>query len=278
MASKKDKISKAVSQSIGSTVTDVVRDIQQKNEAATQTTNPPSERESTQSERRQSPKVNEPASVAKDQGSQPEIEVSARVEGPNSKQEASGEENNLLSGETIVQRTDAGRPGMAKSRDSIYNVSSDIRLEDYTEPGGGGNGGKVARIASGAILVAILAAGVYFLSGWIFAPRYTLAISNQTITEANVASVADIDEVNLSSRDPVHIRFDWEAGKLETDYLKIKIDRVETGEDEEAVLGRRPPKTANYIYFYGILDPGKFKVKVLDAGGDVLEEKAFQVN
>ncbi len=169
---------------------------------------------------------------------------------------------------------------MPKSRDSIYNVSSDIRLEDYTEGGGGGGGsgrlGMIARIGGLIVLVLLLWWGGSALVGYLTAPTYRLAIANEYIDDANAQSFADRDPILVSSGAPVYVRFDWEEGELATDYLKIEI--VRTGGGEEAVMGRRTPTTVNYIYFMGPLDPGNYELRVLDREENVLSNREFRVN
>lgn len=172
---------------------------------------------------------------------------------------------------------------MAKSRDSIYNVSSDIRLEDYTEAssaGGGGGFGNIGRIVGGIVLVAILGAGIYSLFTWIFGPDYILAVASEEISEENIEDIAKRDDVEISTGSAVHIRFQWDEGDLKTNYLKIKIENTSKNEEEEASMSRKTPASANYIYYVyspGPMEPGKYTVKVMDREEDVLEEKEFQV-
>jgi hypothetical protein len=46
---------------------------------------------------------------------------------------------------------------------------------------------------------------------------------------------------------------------------------------EEAVLGRRIPKTVNYIYFAGQIDPGTYMVKVLDRERKLILERKIEI-
>lgn len=168
---------------------------------------------------------------------------------------------------------------MPKSRDSIYNVSSDIRLEDYTEGGGGGGSGRlgmIARIGGLVVVVLLLWWGGSALITYFTAPTYRLAIANEYIDDTNAQGFADRDPIVVSSGAPVYVRFDWEEGELATDYLKIEI--VRTGGGEEAVMGRRTPTTVNYIYFMGPLDPGNYELRVLDREENVLDNRSFRVN
>lgn len=164
-------------------------------------------------------------------------------------------------------------------RDSIYNISSDIRLEDYTDGGGtsgGGAGGK-ARLIAGGLLVVVLGFGVYYAGGWLFGPKYMLAVSSQEITAENVEDLAG-EEPSLSAGHDVHIRFQWPEEKLKATYIKVKVDRVDGGQaEEQAILGQKPPRTANYVYFKGPLDPGQYHVEVLDESGTTLKDKEFRV-
>ncbi|MCE9596352.1 MAG: hypothetical protein K8S54_00140 [Spirochaetia bacterium] len=165
-------------------------------------------------------------------------------------------------------------------RDSIYNISSDIRLEDYTDGGGtsgGGVGGK-ARLIAGGLLVVVLGFGVYYAGGWLFGPKYMLAVSSQEITAENVEDLAGT-EPTLSAGHDVHIRFQWPEEKLKATYIKVKVDRVDGGQaEEQAILGQKPPRTANYVYFKGPLDPGQYHVEVLDESGTTLKDKEFRVH
>ncbi|MBL8019764.1 MAG: hypothetical protein JNM27_08880 [Leptospirales bacterium] len=184
-----------------------------------------------------------------------------------------------------IQSSESGhkehsRMELKKSRrDSIYNISSDIRLEDYTDGGGtsgGGAGGK-ARLIAGGLLVVVLGFGVYYAGGWLFGPKYMLAVSSQEITAENVEDLAG-EEPSLSAGHDVHIRFQWPEEKLKATYLKVKVDRVDGGQaEEQAVLGQKPPRTANYVYFKGPLDPGQYHVEVLDESGTTLRDKEFRV-
>lgn len=165
-----------------------------------------------------------------------------------------------------------------KGRDSVYNVSSDIRLEDYTDDNGGGGGRtgsiiKFGGIGLGAFLV------IFVLYKLIFGPSYLLAVSSSEIEEGMMKSIASVDKVVVSPGAPVYIRFQWEEGGLKTDYLKVKIDKKADGKDEEEVLlGRKTPTTAHYIYYMvEPLDPGKYHVQVITKDGDTLQEKEFAV-
>lgn len=178
----------------------------------------------------------------------------------------------------------AGRPerskSMPKTRDSIYNVSSDIRLEDYTEGNGGSGGGRmgtIAKIGGVIVLLALLGWGGQQLMLWLDAPTYRVTVANELIDETNAASLAEVQALVLSSSAPVHIRFDWEEGDLATDFLRIEILRAAGGQ-VEAAQERRPPLTANYVYFMGPLDPGSYQIRVLDRDKAVLVQRDFRVN
>ncbi len=165
-----------------------------------------------------------------------------------------------------------------KGRDSVYNVSSDIRLEDYTDDNGGGGGRtgsiiKFGGIGLGAFLV------VFVIYKLIFGPSYLLAVSSTEIDEGTIKTVASVDQVLITPGAPVYIRFQWEEGGLKTDYLKVKIDKKADGKDEEEVLlGRKTPTSAHYIYYMvEPLDPGKYHVQVITKDGETLQEKDFAV-
>ncbi|MCB1321365.1 MAG: hypothetical protein KDK34_13990 [Leptospiraceae bacterium] len=186
-------------------------------------------------------------------------------------------------GRSFLRRTKkAERPRekhMPRTRDSIYNVSSDIRLEDYTDDTPRGRGLNVfARFAGGLILLAILAYLIWMGVGYFFQPEYKLVISNQYIDEGNFAALAETEATTFSSMEPVYIRFQWEEGQMQSDYLKIRIDNMSSGAPiEEAVLGKRVPIRVNYIYFMGMLDAGNYHIEVTDREERVLMQREFMV-
>ncbi|MBW7858165.1 MAG: hypothetical protein H3C43_07735 [Leptonema sp. (in: Bacteria)] len=166
-------------------------------------------------------------------------------------------------------------------RDSVYNISGDIRLEDYTESKKNNRfwqkEGFFRYVGFGFLsIVAIVVIWSFF--GWLFGPKYKLAISTVELTEANINDFLDTKSVVLAAGQPIHIRFQWSEGDLDTDYLKILIQKKgESDFEEEAVLGRRPPQTATYIYFYGPLDHGDYKITVFDRKGSTLKERDLKI-
>ena len=202
-----------------------------------------------------------------------------------------GADENLISRspspvETVPEEARAAsysrKPIMARTRDSVYNVSSDIRLEDYTEsnPDGGGGVGAALRIGAGLVLLIVLLYGVYSAGSLLFAPSYTLAVASTPLNAANAVEFAASERVSTAAGSPVYIHFQWEEGELATDYVKIQIDRVNPGggEIEEAILARRPPITANYIQFAGPLEVGKYRITVTDRSGRRLADRMVTVN
>lgn len=171
-----------------------------------------------------------------------------------------------------------GATSMARKRESIYNVSSDVRLEDYTEADRQKSNSSLFKMAGVVAVLLIIGLAVWQAATWLMAPTYQLAVANQEITSANIEQFSAGPAAKLSATSPVHIRFQWEPGELETDYLKILVERDEAGNFmEEAVLGRRPPRTASYIYFMGPLDSGKYRIQVLDASGSVLADRDLEL-
>ena len=75
----------------------------------------------------------------------------------------------------------------------------------------------------------------------------------------------------------MYIRFQWEEGQLATDFLTMRVENVSSTPIVEAIQGRRPPVTANYIMFVGPLDAGRYTVEVLDREENVLREREFSV-
>lgn len=205
---------------------------------------------------------------------------------------SAGSAENLISApsrpaETVPERGSTGafprqRPTMARTRDSVYNVSSDIRLEDYTDSSseGGGGIGAALRIGAGVVLLLFLLYGLYILGGMLFAPSYTLAVSSTPVTPENALQFAEAERVSTAAGQPVYIHFQWEEGELTTDYVKIQVDRINPGggEIEEAILARRPPITANYIQFAGPLEVGKYRITVTDRNGRRLADRVVNVN
>ena len=169
-----------------------------------------------------------------------------------------------------------GKDRMARSR-NVYNVSSDVRLEDYTEKGESRDFGPILRIVGVILVVLLIAFGIYRAVGWLMMPSYQLAIAGQEITDSNLEQFSS-GVVNIQPGQPLHIRFQWPVGTLETDYLRITVEKAEGASyAEEAVMGRRPPRTANYIYFMGPMDAGAYRVIVTDAGGSVLSSREVVV-
>ncbi len=172
---------------------------------------------------------------------------------------------------------------MSKGRDSVYNVSTDIRLEDYTGHTSAGGTKRSSGVMKTIIFLAIVSGlfyAIYRLFAFIGAPDYKLAIANQYIDDANIIALSAVTEASISASDPVYIRFQWPSGELSTDYLQIKIYKVDTNgrRREEANIGRRKPTTANYVYFMGPLEVGKYALEVMDREGDVLKHKVFMVH
>lgn len=167
---------------------------------------------------------------------------------------------------------------MARTRDSVYNVSSDIRLEDYTESQGGG-GGRIGRIVAGILLVLLLGWGLSKVWGWLFSPGYQLAIAGQEITDDNMRTYLKGDTVSAAPGRPlVHIRFQWGEGELKTDMVRIRADQEQAGAfSEVASLSRKAPVTVNYVYFASLLEPGKYRIQVMNKEGKVLRERTVRV-
>lgn len=169
-----------------------------------------------------------------------------------------------------------GSSSMARSR-NVYNVSSDIRLEDYTEKAPSRDLGPILRAAGVVLIVIMIIFGIYRFVQFLMMPSYQLAVSSQQITESNIKELVSAEPI-LSAASPMHIRFEWPPGSLTTDYLRIRIDRMDAGSlVEEAMLGRRPPRTANYIYFLGPMDSGAYRITVSDADGTTLASKEVEV-
>lgn len=272
MASKKDRLGKAARSQVDRSIGDqsatpapqdlgeFVRDVQQKRQPETKASAEASA--AAESPKAPSPPETPPPADRHEGADRPEIDLPQ-----------AGDQRPF----TASWRRAPGR-SMARSRESIYNVSSDIRLEDYTEAGGGGGGsGGWIRIGGGILGLAVLVYALFLLWGWLTGPSYHLAISNELIDDAQVEDLDDEKHPIVSSGSPVYIRFDWGDDELETDYLKITITRGGEEGQPEAELGRRPPVSANYIYFMGPLDAGEYNIVVTDRGGDALREKTFTV-
>lgn len=161
-------------------------------------------------------------------------------------------------------------------RDSIYNVSADLRLEDYTEDNQKKEYGPFLRNLLIFLLILLLIAGIWKLALWLFAPKYYLSIAPSEITEENYKDFLDDKQFFLSSQQMIHIRFTW-IEKISNYYTIQILKNIGQNWQEEAVLGRRIPNTANYIYFAGPLDPGTYKVKVFDEKRKLLKEREIEI-
>lgn len=178
--------------------------------------------------------------------------------------------------ENTKNRKYTGSTPMARSR-NVYNVSGDVRLEDYTEKAPSRDLGPILKAAGIALIVILIGFGIYRAVQFMMMPSYMLAVASEPITASNIESLAGADPA-LTSSNPLHIRFEWPPGSLTTDYLRIQIDRIEGGSlTEEAMLGRRPPRTANYIYFLGPMDTGRYRITVTDQSGTTLASKEIEV-
>ncbi|MFN3604449.1 MAG: hypothetical protein ACK4UJ_07045 [Leptonema sp. (in: bacteria)] len=161
-------------------------------------------------------------------------------------------------------------------RDSIYNVSSDLRLEDYTEDTQKKEYGAFLKNLLIILLFLLILAGLWKLGIWLFAPKYYLSIATSEITEDNYKNFLEDKQFFLTPQQMIHIRFTW-TEKI-SNYFSIQILK-NNGQNwvEEATLGRRIPITANYIYFAGPLDPGNYKVKVFDEKKKNLIERDIEI-
>ncbi len=161
-------------------------------------------------------------------------------------------------------------------RDSIYNVSADLRLEDYTEDIQKKEYGPFLKNLLIILLVILLLAGLWKLATWLFAPKYYLSISTTEINESNYKDFLEQKQFSLATQQMIHIRFTW-VEKI-SNYYTIQILK-NNGQNwvEEAILGRRIPSTANYIYFAGPLDQGNYKIKVFDENKKLLTERDIEV-
>lgn len=161
-------------------------------------------------------------------------------------------------------------------RDSIYNVSADLRLEDYTEDVQRKEFGPFLKNALILLLILLLIAGLWKLALWLFAPKYYLSIATTEINEGNYKEFLDQKQFSLDPQQMIHIRFTW-VEKV-SNYFTIQILK-NSGQTwiEEAILGRRIPNTANYIYFAGPLDQGSYKVKVFDENKKLLVERDIEI-
>ena len=168
-----------------------------------------------------------------------------------------------------------------KKRESVYNITGDIRLDDYIESKDDDKfykrAGFYRALGFGGLAFAVITV-VWLFFSWLFGPSYKLGIAAVELTDSNIGQYLDTTSLILGPGQPIHIRFQWTDGDLSTDYLKILIQRKDkSGLQAEAELGRRPPQTANYIYFYGPLDPGDYKIEVFDRDGGVLKKKEISI-
>ena len=167
------------------------------------------------------------------------------------------------------------KENMTKKRDSIYNVSADLRLEDYVEDQKKDYTPIIKNILI-FLLILLLIAGIWKLAVYLFAPKYFLSISNTEITDENYKDFLGNDVITLYPGQLLHIRFTYLEKK--SDYYTIQVLRMEGNSlSEEAILGRKIPKTVNYIYFAGQIDPGTYMVKVLDRERKLILERKIEI-
>ncbi len=187
-------------------------------------------------------------------------------------------QENFLESEQKIHDTQysvKNKENMTKKRDSIYNVSADLRLEDYVEDQKKDYTPIIKNILI-FLLILLLIAGIWKLAVYLFAPKYFLSISNTEITDENYKDFLDNDVITLYPGQLLHIRFTYLEKK--SDYYTIQVLRMEGNSlSEEAVLGRRIPKTVNYIYFAGQIDPGTYMVKVLDRERKLILERKIEI-
>lgn len=165
---------------------------------------------------------------------------------------------------------------MSTKRDSVYNVSADLRLEDYVDDKQKKEYGPIIRNVLIILLILLLITGIWKLGVYLFAPKYYLSISNTEITDENYKSFLDNNQIPLYTGQLLHIRFTYLEKK--SDYYTIQILKEEAGNlSEEAILGRKIPKTVNYIYFAGPVDPGSYIVKVLDRDRKIILERKIDI-
>ncbi len=165
---------------------------------------------------------------------------------------------------------------MSKKRDSIYNISADLRLEDYVEDNQKKEYTPIIKNIAIFLLILLLIAGIWKIGLWLFSPNYYLSIANTEITEDNYKSFLNNKQISLYPGQIIHIRFTYL--KKDSDYYSIQILKKEGGTlTEEAILGRKIPKTVNFIYFAGPLDAGSYLVKVLNRERETIIEREIEV-
>ncbi|MCS7204318.1 MAG: hypothetical protein NZ853_01325 [Leptospiraceae bacterium] len=165
---------------------------------------------------------------------------------------------------------------MSTKRDSIYNVSSDIRLEDYVEEPQKKDFGPYLRYVLIFLIILLLIFGLWKLGTWLFAPKYYLSISNTEITDENYKTFIKNKQIPLYPGQLIHIRFTYL--ELKSNFYTIQILRKDGAAlSEEATFGRKIPRTVNYIYYAGTLDPGSYVVRVFDENREILIEREIEV-
>lgn len=172
---------------------------------------------------------------------------------------------------------DGNDRAMPKPRSSIYNVNTDIRLEDYTESGPK-RGSNIIKIGSGILLFGLIVWGAVTVFGIIFAPTYKLAIATHEINQENIDQFLTTPALKPEPGGAVHIRFQWDEGGLNTDLLIIRAEKDVAGKYREiASKSRGLPVTATYIYFTNVLEPGKYRIQVRNRKGKILKERVIRI-
>jgi len=170
---------------------------------------------------------------------------------------------------------------MAKKKDAIYEVGDNIRLEDYVEAQQQGGRKSVKYIAL-LLILGLIGWGAYTyreaLINALWGPSYIIAVSTQPITNTNLEQSAQAQHVSPAPGNPVYIRFQWKAGSLNTDLIRIMAEEFTNGSYREvASKSRLLPRTVSYILFMAVFEPGKYRIRVTDRGGNALMTREIEV-
>ena len=165
------------------------------------------------------------------------------------------------------------------SRESIYNVNSEIRLEDYNE-----NETQkwdslfYFKRISFVILAFLSIYLLYSFTSNLFKTHTKLAIANEYLDENNISKFYKLQNQILDSSKPIHIRFEWGYSGVDSEYLKINVFKINKGvKTEEASMGRRKPHNARYIYFMGPLESGNYSIEIIDQRQKILQKKEIKI-
>lgn len=162
-------------------------------------------------------------------------------------------------------------------KNSVNNVISDIRLEDYTEVRED-SWAPLIKIISGILILLVLYGFGNMIVDLFHEPEYTLAIAAEEITDENILTYAQSKELKATPGHPVYIKFQWKPGEIDADYLRIGVEKkIKDKYVEIANKGRQLPQTVTYLYFSDVFEPGLYRITVTNNNDKKLAQKIVAI-